>query len=60
MVAPDQASLPNSPRMTKANAKDHGRIHGKELMDVSRMVMSANMDGDTKVSRDKPKVPEEP
>jgi hypothetical protein len=46
--------------MTKANAKDHGRIHGKELMDVSRMVMSANTDGDTKVSKDKPKVPEEP
>ena len=52
------------PRMTLANPKDHGRIIGHDLMDVSRLVMSANMDGETRKGS-KPKVetpvqPEEP
>lgn len=53
--------------MALADPKDHGRIRGHDLMDVSRKVMSANMDGETKVCKDKPKepkdqpkVPEEP
>jgi len=51
-------------KMTLANPKDHGRIIGHDLMDVSRLVMSANMDGETRKGS-KPKVetpvqPEEP